>query len=114
MKFNIYNKNAYTIFRFLEDVGINTDLAELKVLIEEHLQKGNKNIAIAFTKNSYLYTKSIAILIACSEMVREAGGSLAIIEPNEDIVDILAVIDFDKIIKIFSSEEELELQTFQK
>jgi anti-anti-sigma regulatory factor len=68
---------------------------------------GARAIAIAFTQASYLYTKSIAALIACSEMIKDVGGHLAIIEANRDILDILAVIDFDKMILIVDSEPDL-------
>jgi anti-anti-sigma factor len=102
-----YQKGEYRIFRILEDVGLSTDLYDLKNIIEQHLAAGGKNIAISFTQNSYLYTKSIAVLIACSETIKDAGGHLAIIEANSDILDILSVIDFDKVIKIFKTEVEI-------
>jgi hypothetical protein len=107
MELDIYKKNGYLVFRIKEDVGLNSDLYDLKAVIEQHLVKGARSIAIAFTKSSYLYTKSIAVLIACSEMIKDAGGHLAIIEANRDILDILSVIDFDKMIKIFEKENDL-------
>jgi anti-anti-sigma regulatory factor len=107
MELDIYEKNGYHVFRFKEDVGLGTDLAGLKAVIEKYLTRGTRSVAIAFTQSSYLYTKSISVLIACSEMIKDAGGHLAIIEANRDILDILSVIDFDKVIKIFASENEL-------
>jgi hypothetical protein len=107
MKCDVYSKNGYHVFRIKEDVGLNSDLNELKLLIEHQIAKGARDIAIAFTPHSYLYTKSIAVLIGCSEMIKDAGGHLAIIEANRDILDILSVIDFDKMIKISDSEDNL-------
>lgn len=52
-------------------------------------------------------SRSIAVLIACLEMIKDAGGHLAIVEANSDILDILTVIDFDRMIRIAASEEEL-------
>jgi hypothetical protein len=40
-------------------------------------------------------------------MIKDAGGRLAIIEANSDIMDILSVIDFDKVIRIFNTENDL-------
>jgi anti-anti-sigma regulatory factor len=107
MELDIYEKNGYHIFRFKEDIGLGTDLAGLKAVIEKYLDQGARSVAIAFTQSSYLYTKSIAVLIACSEMIKDAGGRLAIIEANSDIMDILSVIDFDKVIRIFNTENDL-------
>jgi anti-anti-sigma factor len=107
LEIDIYEKNGYHIFRFKEDIGLGTDLAGLKAIIEKYLDQGTRSVAIAFTQSSYLYTKSIAVLIACSEMIKDAGGQLAIIEANSDIMDILSVIDFDKVIKIFATENDL-------
>ncbi|HMD69207.1 MAG TPA: STAS domain-containing protein [Chitinivibrionales bacterium] len=107
MDIDSYKKGDYTVFRFREDVVLNSDLADLKKRIERHLAEGATNIAIAFTRSSYLYTRSIAMLIACLEMIKDAGGHLAIVEANNDILDILTVIDFDRMIRIVGSEEEL-------
>jgi anti-anti-sigma factor len=107
MDIDIYKKGNYQLLRLKEDVGLNTDLSELKAVIEQQLSQGVSNIAVAFTQQSYLYTKSIAVLISCSEIIKDAGGHLAIIEANKDILDILSVIDFDKVIKMYESEADL-------
>ena len=107
MKIDIYKKGKYQVLRLMEDVGLNTDLSELKSEIERQLSQGVSNIAVAFTQQSYLYTKSIAVLISCSEIIKDAGGHLTIIEANKDIIDILSVIDFDKVIEMHKSEADL-------
>ncbi len=107
MEIDVHQTGEYRVFRILEDVGLNSELSFLKSRIEKNLADGAKNVAIAFTPESYLYTKSIAVLIACSEMIKDAGGHLAIIEANKDILDILSVIDFDKMIRIVDKESDL-------
>ncbi|HUI90647.1 MAG TPA: STAS domain-containing protein [Chitinivibrionales bacterium] len=111
MKLEVYKKNGYLVIRLKEDVGLNSDLTGLKSVIEQRLAQGARLIAIAFTPSSYLYTKSISVLIACSELIKDAGGRLAIVEANRDILDILSVIDFDKVIKIFADENDLVSDT---
>jgi len=107
MQIEVYEKGKYQLLRLKDDVGLNTDLGELKIAIEAQLSKGVSNIAIAFTQKSYLYTKSIAVLISCSELIKDAGGHLAILEANRDILDILSVIDFDKMIVLYNSEADM-------
>jgi len=111
MRIDIYQKNIYHIFRIQEDVGLHSDLSELKQQIDRKLLEGARHIVVSFTKNSYLYTRSIAVLIACLESIKDHDGSLAIMEANKDIFDILSVIDFDKMIKIVKSESELGVPT---
>ncbi len=107
MDIEIYKKGNYQVLRLKEDVGLSTDLEELRTVIEHQIAQGNSRIAIVFTQQSYLYTRSIAVLISCSEIIKDAGGHLAIIEPNSDITDILSVIDFDKMIGMYASEADL-------
>ena len=107
MRITIYPINIYLVFRIQEDVGLHSDLSELKQQIDHKLSTGTQHIVIAFTPNSYLYTRSIAVLISCLESIKDHNGSLAIMEANNDILDILSIIDFDKMIKIVKSESEL-------
>lgn len=109
MNIDIYKKGSYLVFRIRDDIGLSTDLIELRKMIERELAGGARYVALAFSPDSYLYTRSIAVLIACSEMIKDTGGHLAIVDANKDILDILSVIDFDKMIRIFSTEEELAL-----
>ncbi len=107
MQIEIYRKGIFQVLRLKEDIGLNTDMYDLKAVIEAQISQNICHIAIAFTQDSYLYTKSIAVLISCSELIKDVGGSLAIIEANRDIIDILSVIDFDKLIKMYKNEEDL-------
>lgn len=107
MELDIKQKDKYLILRVQEDLTINSDISILKTVVKEQLQNGQSHIVFAFTKHSYFYTKAIAVLIGCSELIKEKGGTLSIIEANDDIHDILSLIDLDKEIRVFNSEKEL-------
>jgi anti-anti-sigma factor len=107
MNIETHQKGDYYVFKFKEDIGLGSDLSVLKPMIEEKIGIGITNIALAFTKGSYLYTRSIATLVVCFEMIKEHNGQLALISPNKSIQDILGIIDFPKIIRVCKSEEEL-------
>jgi anti-anti-sigma factor len=102
-----YHQHGYQILSIKEDLTISSDLSELKALVQGYMQKGITDIAFSFTEASYLYTKSISVLVQCLEAIRDRGGTMAIIHPNDDIVDILDTLDFDKIIKIFPTEQDM-------
>jgi anti-anti-sigma regulatory factor len=114
MNIETYQTGDYWVFKFLEDVGLNSDLSVLKRMFQEKISRGPCNMALAFTQGSYLYTRSIATLVVCFEMVQEHNGHLALINPNKSIMDILAIIDFPKLIRICDSEEELLSQPASK
>jgi hypothetical protein len=107
MNIETYQKGDYCIFKFKDDIGLGSDLSALKNMFEEKISSGTNNFAIAFTKDSYLYTRSIATLVVCFEMVKEHNGQMALISPNKSIRDILAIIDLPKLIQVCHSEEEL-------
>jgi anti-anti-sigma regulatory factor len=109
MNIQTCTKGHFWVFRFIEDVGLTSDLSVLSHMTEEKIKEGITSIAIAFTKESYLYTRSIATLIFCFELIKERGGRLALVEPNKSITDILRIIDLQKFVLVCMSEEELEL-----
>ena len=101
------DKGSYKVLRIKEDLSVNSDLTELRSIVNDYIAKGSKDFAFSFTKNSFLYTRSIAVLITCSELIKENNGRIAIIEANDDILDLLNLIDFDSMIKVYPNEEDL-------
>lgn len=114
MNIDTFQNGDFFVFKFVEDIGPNSDLSVLKGMFEEKINSGINNIAIAFTKDSYLYTRSIATLVVCFEMIKEHDGQLALINPNKSILDFLAIIDFQKLVLVCQSEEELLLHHAEK
>ncbi|MBD3346042.1 MAG: STAS domain-containing protein [Chitinivibrionales bacterium] len=99
--------HGYQLLKIKKELNLNSDLTELRQIIEEYVEKGPINIALKFTDDSYLYTKSIASLVQSFEMVRDHGGKMAVINPNEDIIEVLNTVGFTDLVKICKNEEEL-------
>jgi hypothetical protein len=114
MKSETLQKGRCVIVRILEDVNLNTDLNSLLTVVERSIVAGNKHIAFSFGEGSFLYTRHIATLVKCFEKLRDSGGTLAVIHPNRDIIDILALIDPEQMIIKADSEEELDTICAQK
>jgi anti-anti-sigma factor len=100
-------RRGYQILKIDENLTLNSDITDLRTIVEDYVQKGPINIALEFTKDSYLYTKSIAVLVQCLETIQEHGGRMAVIAPNRDIVDVLETIGFINLVKIYGSEEDV-------
>ncbi len=98
---------SYRLFSLEENLSLNSDISKLKELIYHALDEGIRSIALRFTEHSYLSTRTIAVLVTCFEEVKDRGGRLAIINPNEDILDVLGMIDLDRVVDYYPSENML-------
>lgn len=107
MKIESTYRRGYQILKIDENLTLSSDITDLRTIVEDYVQKGPINIALEFTKDSYLYTKSIAVLVQCLETIKEHGGGMAVIAPNRDIVDVLETIGFINLVKIYDSEEDV-------
>ena len=65
-------------------------------------------MAIHFKDGSYLYSGSAAVIVRCWEYIKEKNGNLVLINVSEEILDFLAIMGLDSVIKICNSDEELE------
>ncbi|MBD3347366.1 MAG: hypothetical protein GF401_20105 [Chitinivibrionales bacterium] len=104
------NKHYHT-YSIKEDLTLNSDINDLYPMVHESLEKGTRTVALHFTKNSYLSTRTITVLVNCFEDVKDHEATLVIIDPNTDILDVLGMIDLDKAVKFYPSEEKLREKT---
>ena len=107
MLIETYSKHNYQIFKFAEDLGVAKDLAELKGIVKGYLDKDIVNIALWFTQDSFLYTTSIGILNQIIQMTTAKNGSLTIIKPNANIIDVLQIVGLIKLVRTIRSEDDL-------
>jgi hypothetical protein len=101
------SKNGYTILCVLERIGALSSAAELKPHLEEAMRVGRKHIALEFTRDSVLLSRFFPLLRECAVRVSATGGSLSIIAPNGQILEMLRVFGGDEALSVVSSEEEL-------
>jgi len=107
MKIETRMHNGYAVLSFLEDVALTSDISDLRDMISQYLDRDVRKIAIRFTSQSYLSSKSVGILLQCVESIREAGGKMAVISPNADITDVLSTVYFSELVDSVSSLDEL-------
>ena len=107
MKLEDSTKGIYKVITIYDSLSVIADLAELKTKIEEYLEKDDKYIAVKFFDASYLYSGAISILITCYRMIKDKGGDLCILEPNNRILELLIQMNIDSLIDICNSEDEL-------
>lgn len=102
-----YQKGDYQILRISEGDGKISNLAELQDLIIGYLDRGVRKIAVSFSDASYIYSGAIRVLIYCHKRIAEHGGELCIIEPNPQLFEVLEMLNIDRVVHIYVSEEYL-------
>lgn len=107
MKLDITTKGKYKVITIHDSLKVISDLTALKTEIEKHLDQGEKYIAVNFSDASYLYSGAISVLVTCYRMVREEGGDLCLIEPQEKVAELLDQMNIDRLIDIYESEAQL-------
>jgi anti-anti-sigma factor len=80
----------------------------LKSYINTLLEKNTSNVALNLEQVTYLDSGALNVLIYCHNVLKKKGGSLVLIEPNEYVRDVLEVVGLNKLVKIYSSEEEFD------
>lgn len=103
-----YSKGQFHVIKIKDVLNLTSKIDELEDIVNKLLEKNINKIAFHFNDGSYLCSSSGAVLIRCWEKIKEHNGFLALVNVNQDIRDFLKIIDFDSLIKIFSSEKELE------
>lgn len=107
MKIDLYSRGKYQIIRIEDDLRVIADLSELKFLIEGYVREGRKNIVVSFTNSSYIYSGALAILIECYKKIKEQNGDLFLLEPNEELLNILTYLNLNQVINIYHAEDDL-------
>jgi anti-anti-sigma factor len=90
-----------------DPIAAHSNMVDLRNAVERTLANGQTKIIFRFTEDSYLHTQTIAILVQCIDMIRQAGGTVGICNPNEDIADVLHTISLDSIATIYPSESDI-------
>jgi anti-sigma B factor antagonist len=114
MRIEMHSRGDYQVLRIEDELAVISDLSELTFLIEGYLKHGKRHIAVGFTTTSYIYSGAVAVLINCLKKIRDEGGDLCIIEPNPEMLSILSLININKIITIYESENDLPEIQFAK
>lgn len=103
-----YQKYGYHIIDLKDKITLHSDLKEVKDEVGGLVAKGVLKIALHFSEESYLSSRSIAVLVICNEIVRDAGGLFVIITTNNQITGLLTSLSIRERFIICASKEELE------
>ncbi|MBS3904096.1 MAG: STAS domain-containing protein [Simkania sp.] len=105
MNLVLEEKNGHAILR-LEGRVDATSAPLLEEKIDELTHKGNTKLLIDFTQVEYLSSAGIRFLLAATKRYKSSGGMLVISSVGDDVMEIIKMAGFEKILRIFSNEEK--------
>ena len=79
---------------------------ELKTLIQEGLDRGERKFMIDCSETGYIDSSGLGALVSLSKKVRELGGELRIAGLNEDLRSLFELTKLDTLFHISPTAEE--------
>jgi anti-sigma B factor antagonist len=80
--------------------------AELKSLVQEGLDRGERKFVIDCTQTGYIDSSGLGALVSLSKKVREQGGELRIAGLNEDLRALFELTKLDTLFHISPTAAE--------
>jgi len=79
---------------------------ELKDLVQQALDRGERKFLIDFSATGYIDSSGLGALVSISKKIREQGGELRLAELNEDLRSLFELTKLDTLFAISESQAE--------
>jgi anti-sigma B factor antagonist len=79
---------------------------ELKTLIQDGLDRGERKFLIDCSQTGYIDSSGLGVLVSLAKRVRELGGELRIAGLNEDLRSLFQLTKLDSLFHIAPTAEE--------
>src|SRR6478735_4330511 len=79
---------------------------ELKQLVQEAVDHGEKKFLVDFSKAGYIDSSGLGALVSISKKVREQGGELRLSGLNEDLSSLFELTKLDTLFSISDSTKQ--------
>ena len=78
---------------------------ELKAVVQEAVDQGERKLLIDFSKTGYIDSSGLGALVSISKKVREQGGELRLSGLNEDLRSLFELTKLDTLFSISDTAE---------
>lgn len=79
---------------------------ELKSLIQEAMEAGDRKFLIDCTQTAYIDSSGLGALVTISKKIRESGGELRLAGLNDDLRSLFELTKLDSLFHISGSVDE--------
>ncbi len=90
----------FVVFELTEKEIGQTNLADIKELIEKEISSGNINIAIDLKNVLVINSSGLGILIGCMKQVKNANGLFKILNPQDKIMNLFKITKLNLVFDI--------------
>jgi|JI102314A2RNA_FD_contig_21_9656807_length_1019_multi_4_in_0_out_0_3 anti-anti-sigma factor len=85
----------------------------LEKKLKEQISLGKTKLVLDFAKVDYLSSAGMRLLLSTTKKLKEGDGALHLCSVSEEVMEIIKMAGFERIIRIFPTEQEA-LQGFSK
>jgi anti-sigma B factor antagonist len=78
---------------------------ELKRSIVRLMDAGHRDFIVDLTEAGFIDSTGIGVLVGALKRLREAGGSLVVVCPSEDMLKLFRVIGLEDVIPVYRGRE---------
>lgn len=101
-------KNDFHVLDIRGRINRLQDAIQLKSIFQELIDKDINYIALNMANVTYLDSGALNVIIFTYNSLNRKNGKLIIISPNDFVKDTLEIVGINRIVKIYSTEEEFE------
>ena len=83
-----------------------TSSPNLESKLNEEIESGHKQILLDFGNIDYLSSAGMRLLLSATRRLSGAGGKLALCSIGDDVMEIIKVAGFERILNIYATEQE--------
>ncbi len=81
-----------------------TSSPQLEAKLQEQLEAGHKHFLLDFGRVEYLSSAGMRLLLSMTRRLKGDGGQLALCSINDDVMEIIKVAGFERILNIYPTE----------
>lgn len=80
---------------------------ELREVIFSHIQDKTKNIILDLRDVPFIDSAGMGLLITASKELSKINGTIGLLNPSKEILDLMVLATLDKVIRIYDNEDAI-------
>ncbi len=103
--FEVEDKGDITILR-LEGRLDASSSPELESKLNEQIGQNRLKILVDFSRLDYLSSAGMRLLLSTTKKLKAKEGKLMLVSINDEVMEIIKMAGFERILQIFNTEKE--------
>lgn len=75
-----------------------TSAEQVRELLVHHFSQGGRRLAVDVSQLRFLDSSVVTVLVVAAKMLRERGGELVLLHPQEPVARVLKMLGADQVI----------------